>query len=75
MLKATSNNDDVILKYRLVALLLQSRRSKEAFELLKIAMKQNLEEIEFLYTVYPNALKNKRLKKIVEQFKKAKSQD
>ncbi len=75
LIKATDSNDDVILKYRLVALLLQNRKSKEAFEMLKIAMKQNFEEIEFLYTVYPNSLKNKRLKRIVEQFKKSECLD
>lgn len=68
--KAISNNNDVILKYRLVALLLQTRQSKIAVELLESAMNQNFEEIEFLYTVYPNSLKNKRLKKVVDQFKK-----
>ena len=73
--KAISNNDDVILKYRLVALLLQTRQSKEAIKMLKTAMKQNFEEIEFLYTVYPNSLKNKRLKRVVEQFKKSESLD
>ena len=75
LLKATSNNKDVILKYRLVALLLQIRKSKQAFEILDVAMNQDFDEIEFLYTVYPNALKNKRLKKIVEQFKSTKSLD
>lgn len=66
--KAIKINDNVILKYRLVATLLQFRKSKEAFEILETAMEQDFEQIDFLYSIYPNSIKNKRLAKIVANY-------
>ncbi|NOR73873.1 MAG: tetratricopeptide repeat protein [Draconibacterium sp.] len=68
--KGIKNNTDSILKYRLIALLLEVKKEKDAFELLIIAMKQEFEHINFLFDIYPKSLKNKRLKKVVDNFRK-----
>lgn len=62
-------NDDSLLKYRMVSLLLENKREKEAFELLKIAMEQEFIQINYLFDVYPKALKNKSLQKLVDDFR------
>lgn len=67
--RGIEKNDDVLLKYRMVALLLQSKRSKDAFVVLEQAMEQDPEHIEYLYFVYPNSAKNKKLIKMVDNFK------
>ena len=69
MRKAVIKNEDPVLKYRLVGLLLESKIEKEAFELLYHAMEQEFVQISSLYEFYPKALKNKRLKRIVDNFK------
>ena len=68
--KAIENNDDSMLKYRLVAFLLEDRKQKEAFEWLKTAMKQDFENINYLFDIYPKSLKSKRLKKVVDEFRR-----
>jgi tetratricopeptide (TPR) repeat protein len=62
-------NDDSLLKYRMVSLLLEKKREKEAFEMLKIAMSQEFMQINYLFDVYPKALKNKDLQKLVDDFR------
>jgi len=64
-------NDDSLLKYRMVSLLLEKNREKEALEMLKIAMKQEFIQINYLFDVYPKALKNKRLQKLVDDFRES----
>lgn len=68
--RGIKNNDDSMLKYRLVALLLENKKSKEGHEWLRIAMKQDFENINYLFDIYPKALKSKRLKKVVDEFRK-----
>ncbi len=63
-----TNNDDSMLKYRLVALLLEEKKVKEAHEWLKEAMKQDFDNINYLYDIYPKAQKSIRLKKVVDKF-------
>jgi predicted Zn-dependent protease len=62
-------NDDSLLKYRMVSLLLESKHEKEAFEMLEKAMKQEFVQINYLFDIYPKALKNKRLQKLVDDFR------
>lgn len=62
-------NSDSFLKYRLVALLLQNRKTKKALEMLEIAMEQDFEQIDFLYSIYPKSIKNKRVSKLVADFR------
>lgn len=62
-------NDDPLLKYRMVSLLLESKKEKEAFEMLKTAMAQEFIQINYLFDIYPKALKNKRLHKLIEAFR------
>ncbi|RIH64202.1 tetratricopeptide repeat protein [Mariniphaga sediminis] len=64
-------SDDSLLKYRMVSLLLESKREKEAFAMLEVAMEQEFTQIKYLFDVYPKALKNKRLRKIVDDFEEA----
>jgi len=68
--RGIKNNKDSILKYRLVALLLENKKEKEAFALLLISMEQDFEQINYLFDIYPKSLKNKRLKKVVDNFRK-----
>jgi tetratricopeptide (TPR) repeat protein len=65
------NNDDSMLKYRLVAFLLEAKKAKEAHEWLRTAMKQDFENINYLFDIYPKSLKSKRLKKVVDDFREA----
>ncbi len=64
-----SENDDAILKYRLVSLLLENKQEEKAFKILKEAMEQEFVHLNFLFDIYPKALKNKRLKKLVDEFR------
>jgi len=68
---AIKNNDDSMLKYRLVALLLENKKQKEGLEWLKSAMLQDFENINYLFDIYPKSLKSKRLKKVVDEFRKS----
>lgn len=68
--RGIKNNNDPVLKYRLVALLLQNKKGKQAFEMLLISMKQDFEQINYLFDIYPKSLKNRKLKKIVDEFRK-----
>lgn len=67
--KGIKANTDSVLKYRMVALLLNEKKEKEAFVLLTEAMEQEFEQINYLFDIYPDALKNKKLKKVVEDYK------
>ena len=73
--KGIKNNTDSVLKYRLVALLLETKKEKDAFELLIIAMKQEFDQINFLFDIYPKSLKNKKLKKVVDDFRRENNMD
>lgn len=68
--KGIESNDDPIIKYRLVAVLLQGKKYKAAFEILGKAMQQDFLQINYLYSIYPKSLKNKRLSKVVNDFAK-----
>jgi len=54
----------------MVALLLEDKNEKEAFVFLLEAMKQEFEQINYLFDIYPKALKNKKFKKVVDDYKK-----
>lgn len=69
MKSALKANDDVLLKYRMVSLLLESKQEKDAFEMLHQAMKQEFIQISYLFDIYPKALKNKRINKLVKEFR------
>ena len=73
--KGIKNNTDSVLKYRLVALLLETKKEKDAFELLTIAMKQEFDHINYLFDIYPKSLKNKKLKKVVDDFRRENNMD
>jgi len=66
---ALKANDDVLLKYRMVSLLLESKKDKEAFDMLDQAMHQEFIRISYLFDIYPKALKNKRISKRVDDFR------
>ncbi len=68
--RGIKNNNDSILKYRLVALLLENKKEKEALEMLLISMKQDFEQINYLFDIYPKSFKNRKLKKFVDEFRK-----
>lgn len=66
---AVKKNDDVQLKYRLVGLLLESKREKEAYQWLKESLQQDSEKINFLFDAYPKAEKNRQLTQIVAKYR------
>ncbi len=68
--RGIKNNIDSILKYQMVALLLKNKKEKEAFEMLLISMKQDFEQINYLFDIYPKSIKNKKIKKIIDDFRK-----
>ncbi len=67
---AIDKNDDSMLKYRLVAFLLEDKNQKEAFAWLKIAMQEDFGNLNYLFDIYPKSLKSKRLKKVVDEFRR-----
>ena len=73
--KGIEENNDVILKYRLVAVLIQNKKLKKALEIIEIAMEQDFSQIDYLYTIYPKSVKNKRLIKLIANFKETKKLD
>lgn len=62
--------DDVLLKYRLVSVFLEAKNEPDAFKMLVIAMEQEFILINFLYDIYPKSTKNRKLKKLVDNFRK-----
>lgn len=60
---------DSRLKYRMVGLLLESNREKDALEILQRAINQDFTQIDYLFEMYPKALKNRRLRKLVEDYR------
>jgi len=66
---AVKKNQDVLLKYRLVGLLLEGKRDKEAYKWLRKSLQQDAEKASFLYEAYPKALKNKHVVKIIDKYK------
>jgi tetratricopeptide (TPR) repeat protein len=69
MKSAMETNGDVLLKYRTVGLLLEKKKDNEACELLVSAMKQEFVQLQYLYDVYPEALKNKKINKLIDSFR------
>jgi len=69
MRSAMETNGDVLLKYRTVGLLLEKKKDNEACELLVSAMKQEFVQLQYLYDIYPPALKNKEINKLVDYFR------
>jgi len=63
-------NSDVLLKYRLVSLLLENKEEEQALAVLDDAMNQEFVQVNYLFDIYPKALKNKRLKKQVDNYRK-----
>lgn len=64
-------NDDPLLKYRMTGLLLQSKHEKKAFEMLQKAMEQDFSQVNYLFEIYPKALKNKKLRRLLDDFRDA----
>lgn len=64
-----SENDDPILKYKLVSLFLESNQEKKAVKILKEAMEQEFIHINFLFDIYPKALENERVTKVIDDFR------
>lgn len=67
---AVKKNKDVQLKYRLVGLLLESKREKEALQWLQESLQQDHKKINLLFDYYPKASKNKGLKKVIDRYRK-----
>lgn len=63
-------NDDTMLKYRLVSLLLEKDQEKEAYDLLISAMEQDFVNINYFFEIYPKAIQNKKLQRVIKKFRK-----
>ncbi len=63
-------NDDTLLKYRLVSLLLEKDQEKEAYDLLISAMEQDFVNINYFFEIYPKAIQNKKLQRVIKKFRK-----
>lgn len=66
--KAISKNDDAVLKYKLVSLLLQKRKTTQALGFLAAALEQDFQLLSFLHDIYPNSRKNKRVNQLIKEF-------
>lgn len=64
------NNSNSILKYRLVASLLETKYQEEAINWLYIALEQESEQINYLFEIWPDAKKCDKINKIVNDFRK-----
>jgi tetratricopeptide (TPR) repeat protein len=62
-------NEDVLLKYRMVGLLLEHKQEKEALNLMLVAMEQDFSQVNYLFEVSPKALKNKKLRRLLNDFR------
>jgi len=62
------NNSNSLLKYHLVAYLLESNNKEVALNWLYIAMEQEADQINYLFDICPEAKKCDRVKKLVEDF-------
>ena len=67
--KGIKNNTDVILKYRMTALLFEQKKQIEAYLQLELALIQDADQLEFLFELNPNLRKNKKISKMVADFK------
>ena len=68
--RAFKKNQDVQLKYRMVSVLLETKREKEAFAMLENAMEQDFQQVNYLFDIYPRDLKNKKLNLRIDNFRK-----
>ncbi len=66
--KGITKNNDPLLKYRLVAVLLKKRKTKEALKVLEEALEQDIIQLSFLHDIYPNSIKNKRVNQLISDF-------
>jgi tetratricopeptide (TPR) repeat protein len=62
-------NDEALLKYRMVTLLLEGKQEKEALNLLITAMEQDFSLVNYMFEIYPKALKNKKIRKLLKDFR------
>jgi len=67
---AINKSDDVLLKYRLVSLLLETKNNKSAFSMLLNALEHDSTKLSFLYEIYPKAKKSRKIKKLVTDYRK-----
>jgi len=51
-----------------VALLLQKRKSKDALQLLAVALEQDFIQVNYLHDIYPRSMKNKRVSQLINEF-------
>lgn len=59
-----------LLKYRIAGLLMEEQSTENALPYLKKAMKQDIEELDYFFELYPQALKNEKIMKLVRLFRK-----
>jgi len=62
-------NSDVALKYRMVSLLMERKKESEALAMLEKAMEQDFIQVNYLFDVYPKAIKNKKLQKRIDEYR------
>ena len=66
--KGITKNSDVILKYRMAALLFEIKRFREAYLELEVALIQDSEQLDFLFEFNPQLKKNKKISKMIADF-------
>ena len=67
--KGINTESNAILKYRLVPLLIDQKRHREAYELLGVALMQDFDQVKFLFEMEPKLKQNKKVNMIVNDFK------
>jgi tetratricopeptide (TPR) repeat protein len=67
--KGIQNNPDVILKYRMAALLFEQKKKEEAFQQLALALMQDSDQVEFMFELNPKLRKNKKISNMVAEFR------
>lgn len=67
---ALKNNNEAILKYKMAALLMENKNEEEGFKMLSKALKQDFTKLSYLFDFYPKTAKNRKLKKLVEEFRR-----
>ena len=53
----------------MVSLLLENKQEKEALNMMLVAMDQDFSQVNYLFEVFPKALKNKKLRRLMNDFR------
>ncbi len=63
------NSDSSLIRYRMVGMLLEAKRRNEAYEMLEQALEADFLQVNYLFDIYPNVLKNKKMVRMIDRYR------